>query len=210
MVVRIISPSDKSARVNGSFAREVTKLGKTLHGVWMGYATLKAGASYASLDILIPAQQRGVIDTPSLIIEANSRIVSVSIRPRTVLTLGTATGKLKFASSLAAATAALYVETAAAVGGVLAVTVPAYTPVTVPPTTPIPPAVETLNITSVVVGGADTTYRIYATDGGVGAAAVASSMSSPVDTYIDVEIGFSLFAPFPTILEVGKAAPPVR
>jgi hypothetical protein len=194
MAVKLLSPADKGARVLDSYSRGVIRNGKICNGNWWGYATVLKGASYASLDILIPAQQRGLIDTKSMIIDANSRIIAVGICPRGVLTLGAATGKLKFAPTLASATAALYVETAAAVAGSLAVAT----------------AVETINgPVGTTVGGTDVTYKLFATDGGVGAAAVASTMTATVDTIIDIEISFWVSAPFPTRLEVGKAAPAV-
>lgn len=194
MAVREIATSDRSSRVGGSYSREVTRLGKLLHGVWRGYALLKAGVSYASLDIIIPAQQRGLVDTTGMVIDANSRIVSVSMCPRKALTLGASTGKLKLATALAAATATLYVETAAASSNALAVANP----------------VETINgDAAVTVGGSDVTYKIYATDGAAGGSAAASTVSAASDTYIDVEIGFWKPAPFPSRLEVGTAAPAV-
>lgn len=194
MATKTIATSDRGAGVNGSYAREVTRLGKLLYGRWMGYATVKAGTLYNALDIIIPAQQRGVTDTTGLIIDANSRIISVGMAPRGVLTLGAATGKLKFATALAAATPTLYVESAAAVANSLAVA-----------------TVESINgDAAVTVGGSDVTYKIYATDGGVGAAAAASTVTASVDTIIDVEISFWKPAPFPTRLEVGTVAPAVR
>lgn len=194
MTVRPISPSDTGASVNGSFSRQVIKGGKCQVGLWRGYATVKAGVSYASLNILIPAQQKGVTDTASLVIDANSRIQSVSMRPLGALTLGTSTGKLKFAATLTAATAALYVESAAASSGVLAVAA----------------AVETINgPLGTTVGSSDVTYKIFATDGVAAGSAAASTVTASVDTKILVEIGFWIPATFPTELEVGKAAPAV-
>jgi hypothetical protein len=192
MAVRIIAPSDRGSNLNGSYAREVIRLGTRLHGVWRGYATVKAGVLAANLDIIVPSQQRGVADTATFVLDANTRIESIGFAPRGILTLGAATGKLKLAATLGAATAGIFVESAAAAANSLAIA-----------------TAQTINNPSVTIGGSDLTFKIFATDGGAGGAAAASTVTATKDTIIDVEIGFWLPAPFPTRLQVGTSAPPV-
>lgn len=191
MSVREIRPSDTITRGVGSYDRIGIRMGGLQYCEWTGYALIKAGGAVANLDILIPSQQKGKSDTTSLIIPAGSVIRSVGFRTLGNLTLGAATGKLKFATALNAATATLFVESAAASANNL----PAQTA-----------AVETQNIAPVSVGGADVTYKLFATDGGAGAAAAASTVTATKDTKVLVRIAFFRFPPFPTEDEVGYSA----
>lgn len=176
-----------------AFMEQTVQLGKFQTGFWRGFALLKAGQSYSSVDIIFPSQHRGTPNKTSALIYANTRIQSVGFINRGAITLGAATGKIKLATALAASTATLYVESAAAAANILAV-----------PNA----AVETLNWdAAVTVGGSDVTYKLFATDGGAGGAAAASTMTVSTDTYIDVEIGFIAAAPFGAREDFGVLAP---
>jgi hypothetical protein len=193
MAVRKISPADKKSDQTGSFSREVIEIGGLYFGSWRGYALVKAGVTAANLDIIIPSEQRGIANTTGLIVDAASFITSVAIKPAADLTLGAATGKLKFAPTLSNATAALYVETAAAASNIL-------TGGNEVSQNNAPSAWTT-------VGGSDVTYRLFATDGAAGAAAAASTVTATVDTKVFVIVNFVKHIPFPANLEFGIAAP---
>lgn len=176
-----------------AFMEQTVQLGKFQTGFWRGFALLRAGQSYSSIDVTFPSQHRGTPNKTSALIYANSRIQSVGFINRGVITLGAASGKIKLAPTLTAATTTLYVESAAASSNILAV-----------PSV----AVENLNWDSAVtVGASDVTYRLFATDGGAAGAAAASTMSVTRDTYIDVEIGFITSIPFGAREEFGVLAP---
>lgn len=192
MALKAINTSDRLS-TDAAFVEQVVQHGKFMTGFWRGFAILKAGASYASIDITFPSQHRGTANKESALIYANSRIQSVGFINRGAITLGAANGKIKLAATLTAATATLYVESAAASGSVLAV--PAS-------------AVETLNYdAAVTVGGSDVTYKLFATNGGAAGAVGASTMTVTVDTRIDVEIGFIAAAPFGSTEDFGFLAP---
>lgn len=188
------STSDGLSRSIGSYAREGVLIGDRIQCRWHGYATVLAGVTAAALDITIPSQQRGKADTSQLILPANAFITSIGLHPQGALTLGAATGKLKLAATLTAATATLYAETAAAAANVLAK--PANANVT-----------SNLGVTLPSAGGSAVTFKIFATDGGAAGAAAASTVTAAVDTKVLVSIGFIVQAPFPTTDEVGYAAP---
>jgi hypothetical protein len=191
MSVREIRPSDTITRGVGSYDRIGIRMGGLVYCEWTGYATIRSGVTAANLDITIPSQQKGKPDTASLMIPANSVIRSVGFRTLGNVTLGAATGKLKLATALTAATTGLFVESAAASANTLAAQA-----------TPV----EQQNITPVTIGGADATLRLFATDGGAGAAAVASTVTAAKDTKVLVRVAFIRFPIFPTEDEVGYSA----
>jgi hypothetical protein len=193
MAVRKISPADKKSDQTGSFSREALEVGGLYFGSWRGYALVKAGVTAANLDIIIPSEQRGIPNTNGLIVDAVSYITSVMIKPAANLTLGAATGKLKFAPTLANATAALYAETAAAASNILTGNVVS----------------SQVNAPSAwtSVGGSDITYKLFATDGAAGASAAASTVTATVDTNVFVIVNFVKHIVFPNNLEFGVAAP---
>ena len=176
-----------------SFKEQTVQHGKFQTGFWRGFALLRPGQSYASVDIIFPSQHRGTPNKTSALIYANTRIQSLGFMNRGLITLGAATGKIKLAPTLNAATTTLYVESAAAASNILAV-----------PNA----AVETLNWdAAVTVGSSDVTYRLFATDGAAAGAAAASTMSVTTDTYIDVEIGFIANTAFGAREDFGVLAP---
>ena len=192
MALKVINTCDRHSS-ESSFTETVVSRGMYSYGFWRGFATLKAGVSYASIDIIRPSQHRGSPDNASMLVYANSRITGVRLINRGAITLGAATGKIKCAPTLTNATAALYVESAAAASNTLAV--PAA-------------AVEQLNFdAATTVGSSNVTYRLFATDGGAAGAAAASTMSVSVDTIIDVEIGFMIANPFGSREDFGFLAP---
>lgn len=192
MALKVINTCDRQTS-ESAFTETVVSRGMYSYGFWRGFATLKAGVSYASVDIIRPSQHRGSPNNESMLIYANSRITGVRMINRGAITLGAATGKIKCAPTLTAATAALYVESAAAVSNTLAV--PAA-------------AVEQLNFdAATTVGASNVTYRLFATDGGAAGAAAASTMSVTTDTIIDVEIGFMTVNPFGSREDFGFLAP---
>ena len=192
MALKVINTCDRQSS-ESSFTETVVSRGMYSYGFWRGFATLKAGVSYASIDIIRPSQHRGSPDNASMLVYANSRITGVRLINRGAITLGAATGKIKCAPTLTNATAALYVESAAAASNTLAV-----------PTA----AVEQLNFdAATTVGSSNVTYRLFATDGGAAGAAAASTMSVSVDTIIDVEIGFMVANPFGSREDFGFLAP---
>lgn len=182
MAYKPIATSDTRSIQAGGYTEQAVQHGKYLTGFWRGFAVLKAGQVYASVDIVFPSEHRGIPNKTSALIYANTRIQSVGFINRGIITMGAATGKIKLAPTLTNATAALYVESAAASSNELAVP---------------GSAVETLNFdAAVTVGGSDVTYKLFATNGAAGASAAASTMSVTEDTYIDVEIGFIAAAKF--------------
>lgn len=192
MALKVINTCDRQTS-ESAFTETVVSRGMYSYGFWRGFATLKAGVSYASVDIIRPSQHRGSPNNESMLIYANSRITGVRMINRGAITLGAATGKIKCAPTLTAATAALYVESAAAASNTLAV-----------PAT----AVEQLNFdAATTVGASNVTYRLFATDGGAAGAAAASTMSVSADTIIDVEIGFIAVNPFGSREDFGFLAP---
>lgn len=192
MALKVINTCDRQSS-ESSFTETVVSRGMYSYGFWRGFATLKAGVSYASIDIIRPSQHRGSPDNASMLVYANSRITGVRMINRGAITLGAATGKIKCAPTLTNATAALYVESAAAASNTLAV--PAA-------------AVEQLNFdAATTVGSSNVTYRLFATDGGAAGAAAASTMSVSVDTIIDVEIGFIIANSFGSREDFGFLAP---
>lgn len=192
MALKVINTCDRQSS-ESSLTETVVSRGMYSYGFWRGFATLKAGVSYASIDIIRPSQHRGSPNNESMLIYANSRITGVRMINRGAITLGAATGKIKCAPTLTNATAALYVESAAAASNTLAV--PAA-------------AVEQLNFdAATTVGSSNVTYRLFATDGGAAGAAAASTMSVTADTIIDVEIGFITVNPFGSREDFGFLAP---
>lgn len=192
MALKVINTCDRQTS-ESAFTETVVSRGMYSYGFWRGFATLKAGVSYASVDIIRPSQHRGSPNNESMLIYANSRITGVRMINRGAITLGAATGKIKCAPTLTNATAALYVESAAAASNTLAV--PAA-------------AVEQLNFdAATTVGASNVTYRLFATDGGAAGAAAASTMSVTADTIIDVEIGFITVNPFGSREDFGFLAP---
>lgn len=194
MTFSIISTSDTMSAELGSYKRQFQQIGPYCYGLWNGFATVRNGVLSPSLNIVTPAKVKGWADQTALTLPAGAFICSVSMKTEGPLTIAAATGKLKFAATLTAATSTLYVESAAASGGVLATQ-------TVP--------VSTFNVTPVSGGGSALTYSIFATDGGAGGAAAASTVTAAVETRILVTIGVMIPAPFPTNLEVGYSVPPV-
>ena len=192
MALKVINTCDRQTS-ESAFTETVVSRGMYSYGFWRGFATLKAGVSYASVDIIRPSQHRGSPNNESMLIYANSRITGIRMINRGAITLGAATGKIKCAPTLTNATAALYVESAAAASNTLAV--PAA-------------AVEQLNFdAATTVGSSNVTYRLFATDGAAAGAAAASTMSVTADTIIDVEIGFLVVNPFGSREDFGFLAP---
>lgn len=194
MTIKAIATSDSKSELIGSFSRVGVQIGGRLYCRWFGFANILAGVTSSAIDITIPSEQRGLADTVGLMIPANSQITRIALFPEGALTLGAATGKLKFASSLAAATVALYVESAAASGGVLAA-----------PTN----WVDQINTTSTTVGSSDVTYKLFATDGAAGASAAASTVTATKDTRVLVCIDFINYAPLPLSNQIPKITPKV-
>lgn len=202
MPIRTIAPSDRGARFNTSYARTVVDLGCGIGTFeWSGYATVPAGSSIATtLDIIIPYQDgKGGQDTVGMVLHPNSFITKVGVRALGALVLGSPTGKLKFASSLTAATATQYVETPAATAFVLnAQAVMA----------------NTLNGfgTAASMGSSEVTFRLYATDGGSGAATVASTVQGKdgKEVKVLVTIAGYTFLSDPSELDVGFSLPKAR
>lgn len=184
MAFHEISTADTRSETKGSFSRQVVRLGGIIYGHWTGYALLKAGASYASVDIILPSYQRSLNNVVGLKLDALTAITSIGMKALGPITLGAATGKLKFASSLNNAVATNYVESAAAVSNVLA-----------KPTT----ASRQLNsAANWAIFTEERTFKIYATDGAAAGAAAASTMTVTTDTRILVELNFMGHAHFPS------------
>ncbi len=181
----LISTSDFNTRFDLSYARIGIDMNDHESYRWVGYVDVQAGASYASMDIITPARQKGKPDVTSLVIPGNSYIRHLAFKPLGNLTIGAATGKLKLATSLASVTAGLTVESAAASGGTLTAPTDEY---------------QTRNITSVLVGSSDVTFKLFATDGTTGASTV--STPDPKRTRILFMVAFIKFCRFPTEVEI--------
>lgn len=169
-------------RTGGLIAKQTLPFAGQNFFTWYGIAVVPSGSAAASLSIKVPSQEKGFDDLSTLVIPANSEIISVGFKVTGNVTLGAATGKLKLAPALDASAADLYVESAAAAGGVLS-------------------AATALNNNpldaTTTVGGADVTYSIYATDGAAGASAAASTVTATSDTRILVAISGYYPADFP-------------
>jgi hypothetical protein len=148
-----------------------------------GVATIPAGTSAASIAVVRPSRQKGQADAV-MTIPANAEITRVALKLTGGATLGAATGKLKLATALTASSADLYVETAAASGGTLAAAGWVTNDNPLDSTT--------------TVGGADVTYRLYATDGAAGGSAAASTITATTDTKVYVQICGYVPLDFPT------------
>jgi hypothetical protein len=174
----------------GEVFESVPFMGKRFFDI-RGVAIVPSGSTAASIAIVRPAQEKGA-SNGTMTIPANAEITKVAFSVEGAVTIAAATGKLKLAASLAAATADLYVESAAASGGVLAAaTVSNHNPLD----------------STTSVGGTAVTYRIYATDGGAAGAAAASTVTATTDTTVYVQIcgyledGFPAIETFPPILD---------
>lgn len=191
MAFHEIATADTRSETKGSFSRQVVRLGGIVYGHWTGYALLKAGASYASVDIILPSYQRSLNNVVGLTLDTLTAVTSIGMKPLGPITLGAATGKLKFASSLANAVTTNYVESLPAASSVLAVSA-----------TPFRQLNGTANWT---IFTGERTFKIYATDGAAAGAAVASTMSVTEDTRILVELNFMSHAHFPTEEDIPMA-----
>lgn len=191
MPIKAIATSDAKTEQSGSYSRTGVQIGGVQYCRWIGFANVLAGVTASSLDIIIPSQQRGLADTIGLIIDGRSNIQTIGIQPEGVLILGSSTGKLKFASTLASATTGLYVESAAASAGSLAVA----------------PAIIQYNQPPLSIGTNDLTFKLYATDGGAGASAGTSTVTAIKDTRVIVTICFTNYTPFPLSNEVPGLTP---
>ena len=194
MSIKAIATSDAKSELIGSFARVGVQIGGLLYCRWMGFANILPGVTASVVDITIPSEQRGLPDIVGLMLPANSLIQSIGIHPQGNLTLGAATGKLKLAPALNTATTGLMVESPAAVANTL--------------TAPTNPSIVR-TVPSVSVGGADTVFRLFATDGGVGAAAAASTVTATQATRVLVCIDFINYAPFPLANQIPPITPRV-
>jgi hypothetical protein len=181
----LVSTSDFNTRFDLSYGRHGIDMNDHESYRWVGYVDVNAGGSYANLDLITPSRQKGKTDHPSLIIPAGSYIRHLAFKPLGNLTIGSATGKLKMATSLASVTAGLVVESAAASGGVLTAPTDEY---------------ATKNISSVLVGSSDVTFKLFATDGTTGASTVSTPDSKR--TRILFMVSFIKFCRFPTEVEI--------
>lgn len=194
MTIKAISTADAKSDQIGSYARVGVQIGGIQYCRWMGFALVQPGSVASVLDVIIPSEQRGLPDTVGLMLPANSLIQSIGIHSQGNLTLGAATGKLKLAPALNTATTGLMAESPSAVGGIL--------------TMPTQPSI-TRSVPAATIGASDTVFRLFATDGGVGAAATASTVSATRETRVLVCIDFINYAPFPRGNEIPPATPRV-
>lgn len=185
----LVSTSDFNTRFDLSYSRDGIDMNTYESYRWVGYVDVLPGASYASLDIITPSRQKGKADRPSLIIPGGSFIQQVSFKPLGNLTLAAATGKLKLATAVDAATATLISESAAAVGGTL---------------TKVDNEYATRNITPVTVGTSDVIYKIFATNGATVASTVTTPTGATASTRILVMVSFVKFCRFPTEIEISS------
>lgn len=151
-------------------AKQTLRLGGKEFFEWRGIAKIAAGASYASVDIKLPSGEKGFDDVSSLVIPADSQITRIAFKTGGPITIdGTATGTLKIATAATVTTAGLFAESAAAASNVVAAA-------TVEEDYPLDGTVS--------VGGADVTYKLFATTG----VDVADTMSVSSDTLVYVTI----------------------
>lgn len=185
----LVSTSDFNTRFDLSYSRAGIDMNTHESYRWVGYADLKAGASYQSLDIITPSRQKGKADIPSMIIPANSFISQISFKPLDNLTFVAAAGKLKLASAITTVTTGLFTESIAATAGTLAKRDLEY-------------AVQ--NVTGVSVGVSDIALKLFATDG----TTAPSTVSPPAgkSTRILVMVAFRKFCRFPTETEISALA----
>lgn len=193
-IIQTISPADKGFNYSGSFARNGMRLGAYTNWHWCGVCIVPAAAVVAELDVISASQSRSQADRVGLVIPPASVVQYLSIQTMGAITLGVAAGKLKFAPALASADATQFVESLAATGTNL----PADTV-----------AQEKLNLlgTGTLIN-ANTTWKLFATNGGAGAAATASTMRAAGnrDVRVIVSIGGYTFPSPPTSGDVGLTA----
>lgn len=185
----LISTSDFNTRFDLSYARCGIDMNTHESYRWVGYAELKAGASYQTLDVITPSRQKGKADIPNMIIPANSFISQISFKPIDALTFTAPGGKLKLASAITTVAAGLFTESIAATAGTLAKRDLEY-------------AVQ--NNTGVSVGVSDLALKLFATDG----TTIASTVSGPAgkSTRVLVMVSFRKFCRFPTETEISALA----
>lgn len=172
----MVAKAAPAALINrtNAYEREMLRVGGLLLFDWLGYALVRPGVTAAILDIIVPSRQRDVADTVGLVIPATAVITRVGVRVPSAVTLGAATGKLKIATSLTQNSAVLTATSAAASSNSLAAAVFKVD--------------NNLNVASTGVGGADVTYRIYATDGAALGSEAASTVTAAAETRLEVQI----------------------
>ena len=198
MVVGIneIATCDKLSETHGSYKRQGVLVGDKVFCRWAGYALVQPGVMATELNIVVPSQQRGMANLEYLQTPEGACITSLGIQPLGDLTLAAPTGKLKFtfSSGLATEGPQWFVETDAAVGGVLSM-----------PTQPMMSHTYLFDATSQVAVAS--TWKIFATDGVAGPSTGASTVTAGEETKVLVSIGFYVPAGFPTEDDIGYSAP---
>lgn len=181
----LISTSDFNTRFDLSYGRHGIDFNDHESYRWVGYVDVNAGSSYANLDLVTPSRQKGKPDHTSLVIPANSYIRHLAFKPLGNLTMGSATGKLKLATAVNSVTAGLVVESVAATAGTIAARDAEY---------------ATQNISSVLVGANDVTFKLFATDGTTNPSTVSTPDAKR--TRILFMVSFIKFCRFPTEVEI--------
>lgn len=179
MAVNIVNPSDAVEAQRGSYKDQVVRTFEgAARGLWYGRATVPSSGTVASLNIVRYEPQLDIAGNAALTIPANSLITRIAFHLEGDITLGAATGKIKIAPTLTDNTSGLYLFSAAASSNTLAKnTAGAYTD-------------SGLSVAGVSVGGADVTFKVFATGGQAAGSDVASTMTATTDTEIIVAIGF--------------------
>lgn len=196
MAIRLIASSDRGARYDGSYSRNVCDLNCGIGTFeWAGYVLVPAGSVASSLDIIIPFRDnRGSPDTVGMVLEADTHITKLSLQVLGPLQMGSAAGRLKLAPTIGEAAATQFVQSGAATAGTL---------------NPAGFARRQNNSFAAAInsGANPVTYKVFATDGGNGAAAAPSTVTATKETKVLITICGYLFLSDPEESDIGFSVP---
>ncbi len=197
MAVRTIASADRGARFDGSYSRNVCDLNCGIGTFeWTGYCLVPGGTSMASsLDVIVPFRDgKGGKDVIGMTMEPTSFITKIGLQLLGEVTMGSATGRLKLAATINEASQPMYVESGAAVAGKLS------------PAGFMRKQFNNL-ATAPNTGANPITFKLFATDGGAGAAAAPSTVTAATETKVLITICGYLYLIDPTEQDIGFSSP---
>lgn len=184
MVADFVNSSDfRPLSSYASWARQACNHGDGWAGFeWVGRVTIPTTGTAASGDVVTYSEQKNIAPVTGLTLPANTVISRLAIMPMGAITLGAATGRVKLAATLTANTSGLFVNSAAAVSNVIAVSTDWSQQVNNPPVT---------------VGASAITLRLFATDGAAAGSEVASTFTATTATDVLVYVSGRIRSPLP-------------
>lgn len=196
MAIRLIASADRGARFDGSYSRNVCDLNCGIGTFeWCGYILVPAGSSASSLDVIIPFRDnRSSPETVGMVLEADTHITKLSLQVLGELQMGSAAGRLKLAQTIGEANQSQFVQSGAATAGKL---------------TPAGFARRQANslATAISTGPNPVTLKVFATDGGAGAAAAPSTVTATKETKVLITVCGYVFLSDPEEFDVGYSVP---